>query len=84
MGKHHADSSEDDSDGAPSGDEDAGAQDDPFFTHDKDPFSDPFFQVPGLVNTPCIASSPSMESRSGVHHRAGYPSTKERAADQCD
>ena len=46
MGKHHASSSEDDSDGDAHGDEGAGADDDPFFTHEEDPFSDPFFQVP--------------------------------------
>ena len=48
LGKHHASSSEDDSDGAASDGEDsagAGADGDPFFQMEADPFSDPFFQV---------------------------------------
>ena len=46
MGKHHVSSSEDDSDGADSGDEGGGAEkNDPFFAPEEDPFSDPFFQV---------------------------------------
>ena len=52
MGKHHASSSEDESDGAPSGDEGAGAEEvDPFFAPEEDPFSDPFFQVYYLLST---------------------------------
>ena len=48
LGKHHASSSEDDSDGAASDGEDsaeAGADGDPVFQMEADPFSDPFFQV---------------------------------------
>ena len=48
LGKHHASSSEDNSDGAASDGEDsagARADGDPFFQMEADPFSDPFFQV---------------------------------------
>ena len=48
LGKHHASSSEDDSDGAASDGEDSAGADadgDPFFQMEEDPFSDPFFQV---------------------------------------
>ena len=58
MGKRHAGSSEDDSDGAPSGDEGAGAEGegaDPFFVQEEDPFSDPFFQVASRAHSPCKA-----------------------------
>ena len=56
LGRHHASSSEDDLDGMASDGEDsagAGADGDPFFQREEDPFSDPFFQVspasrPGL------------------------------------
>ncbi len=59
MGKHHASSSEDESDGAPSGDEGAGAEDDPFFAPEEDPFSDPFFQACCLLHIPSRACVPS-------------------------
>ena len=58
MGRHHASSSEDDSDGAPSGDEGAGAEDDPFFAPEEDPFSDPFFQVSCLTHSLCNTCFP--------------------------
>ncbi len=57
MGKHHISSSEDDSDGAGSGDEGARTEkDDPFFAPEEDPFSDPFFQVSTHLLLCCVCA----------------------------
>ncbi len=82
MGKHHASSSEDESDGAPSGDEAAGAEADPFFAPEEDPFSDPFFQARCLLEVSRRACASRALSVCMTRFNGHFPAERELVTDE--